>query len=53
VDLDAHRVVVTLRLGTTVSDSTLGQEIRRAGFALRGVTRFARDRTPGSGDRTP
>jgi len=53
VDLDAHRVVVTLRPGTTVSDSTLGQEVRRAGFALRGVTRLARGRAPRREERTP
>lgn len=53
VDLDAHRVVVTLRPGTTVSDSTLGNEVRRAGFALRGVTRFARDRASRGDQRSP
>lgn len=53
VDLDAHRVVVTLRPGMTVSDSTLSREIRRAGFALRGVTRFARDRASRGDQRSP
>lgn len=53
VDLDAHRVVVTLRPGGAVSDSTLGREVRRAGFALRGVTRFARDRAPRGDQRSP
>lgn len=53
VDLDAHRVVVTLRPGTAVSDSTLGDEVRRAGFALRGVTRFARGATPRTDPRSP
>lgn len=47
VDLDAHRVVVTLRPGTAVSDSTLGREVRRAGFALRGVSRLQRAATAG------
>lgn len=42
VDLDAHSVVVTLRPGTALSDSTLDREVRRAGFALRGVSRHQR-----------
>ena len=45
VELDSGLVVLTLRLGTVVSDSVLTAEVRRAGFALRGVTRFNRRRT--------
>lgn len=45
VELDSGLVVLTLRLGTAVSDSVLAAEVRRAGFALRGVTRFNRRRT--------
>ncbi len=42
VQLDSGLVVLTLRPGTAVSDSLLTAEVRRAGFALRGVTRFNR-----------
>jgi hypothetical protein len=45
VELDSGLVVLTLRPGTVVSDSVLTAEVRRAGFALRGVTRFNRRRT--------
>lgn len=45
VELDSGLVVLTLRPGTVVSDSALAAEVRRAGFALRGVTRFNRRRT--------
>lgn len=46
VDLDNHLVIVTLRRGGAVADSTLEREVRRAGFALRGVTR--QRRAPGA-----
>lgn len=42
--LDSGLVVVLLEPGTGVSDSVLRQEVRRAGFALREVTRFPRGR---------
>jgi len=45
VELDSGLVVLTLRPGAAVSDSLLIAEVRRAGFALRGVTRFNRRRT--------
>ena len=45
VHLDSGLVVLTLRPGAAVSDSLLTAEVRRAGFALRGVTRFNRRRT--------
>ena len=45
VELDSGLVVLTLRPGAVVSDSVLTAEVRRAGFALRGVTRFNRRRT--------
>lgn len=45
VQLDSGLVVLTLRPGAAVSDSVLTAEVRRAGFALRGVTRFNRRRT--------
>jgi mercuric ion binding protein len=45
VELDSGLVVLTLRTGTVVCDSVLTAEVRRAGFALRGVTRFNRRRT--------
>jgi mercuric ion binding protein len=45
VELDSGLVVLTLRPGTVVGDSVLTAEVRRAGFALRGVTRFNRRRT--------
>jgi len=44
VELDSGLVVLTLRPGAAVSDSLLSAEVRRAGFALRGVTRFNRRR---------
>lgn len=50
VQLDSGLVVLTLRPGAAVSDSLLTAEVRRAGFALRGVTRFNRRRT-GEGTR--
>ncbi len=46
VELDSGLVVVVLQPGTAVSDSTLADEIRRAGFALREVRRFPRGQTP-------
>lgn len=51
VDLDSGLVVVLLRPGTAVSDSTLADQIRRAGFALRQVRRFQRERGAGSRER--
>lgn len=42
VELDSALVVLTLRRGAAVSDSVLTAEVRRAGFALRGITRFDR-----------
>lgn len=42
VNLDSGVVALVLRPGAGVSDSTLAREVRRAGFALRGVTRFER-----------
>jgi copper chaperone CopZ len=42
VNLDSGLVVVTLRPGGSVTDSTLADEVRRAGFSLRGVTRLRR-----------
>lgn len=48
VNLDSGLVVVLLKPGTTVSDSTLSEEVRRAGFALRGVQRFKREPAGGS-----
>jgi copper chaperone CopZ len=49
VELDSALVVLTLRPGTAVSDSVLTAEVRRAGFTLRGVTRFQRGRAEGNG----
>ncbi|MGH7701061.1 MAG: heavy-metal-associated domain-containing protein [Gemmatimonadales bacterium] len=43
VNLDSGLVVVLLKRGAAVSDSTLTEEVRRAGFALRGVQRFKRE----------
>ena len=48
VHLDSGLVVVLLEPGTAVSDSTLSEEVRRAGFALRDVARFTREKRPGS-----
>jgi cation transport ATPase len=45
VELDSGLVVLRLRPGAAVSDSVLMAEVRRAGFALSGVTRFNRRRT--------
>lgn len=42
VNLDSGLVVVLLREGVAISDSVLAREVRRAGFALRAVSRFAR-----------
>jgi len=43
VELDSGLVVVLLNPGAPVSDSTLSEEVRRAGFALRGVQRVKRE----------
>ncbi len=43
VNLDSGLVVVLLKPGATVSDSLLSEEVRRAGFVLRGVQRFTRE----------
>lgn len=48
VMLDSGLVVVVLKRGTTVSDSTLSEEVRRAGFTLRAVQRFRREPAGGS-----
>lgn len=48
VNLDSGLVVVVLKPGSTVSDSTLAEEVRKAGFALRDVARFTRAKQPGS-----
>lgn len=42
VNLDSALVVVVLKPGRAVSDSTLSEEVRRAGFTLRAVQRFTR-----------
>lgn len=47
VNLDSALVVVLLKPGVAVSDSTLSAEVRRAGFALRGVQRLKREPTGG------
>jgi mercuric ion binding protein len=44
VELDSGLVVVVLEPGATLCDSTLSQEVGKAGFALRGVARFERAR---------
>ncbi len=44
VNLDSGLVVVSLKPGAAVSDSTLAEEIRKSGFALRGIERFDRVR---------
>ena len=48
VNLDSGLVVVLLKPGAAVTDSTLSEEVRRAGFALRGVQRFKREPAGGS-----
>lgn len=42
VELDSALVVLLLQPGGAVSDSVLQREVRRAGFSLRGVSRYAR-----------
>ena len=42
VNLDSGLVVILLRPGAAISDSVLGREVHRAGFALRAVSRFPR-----------
>ncbi len=48
VNLDSGLVVVLLHPGAAISDSVLGREVRRAGFALRAVARLQR-RSPTAG----
>lgn len=48
VMLDSALVVVLLKPGAAVSDSVLAAEVRKAGFALRGVERIAREKKPGA-----
>lgn len=48
VELDSGLVVVLLQPGAAVADSTLAEEVRKAGFALRDVARFTREKKPGS-----
>lgn len=48
VNLDSGLVVVLLKPRAMVSDATLSEEVRRAGFALRGVQRFKREAAGGS-----
>ncbi|MBI4419206.1 MAG: heavy-metal-associated domain-containing protein [Gemmatimonadetes bacterium] len=47
VQLDSAVAIVVLRSGTTLSDSSLAREVRRAGFALRGVERYRRTEASG------
>lgn len=42
VDLDSGLVVILLKPRLTVGDSTIAEEVRRAGFALRRIERFTR-----------
>ena len=42
VNLDSGLVLVLLRPGAVINDSVLAREVRRAGFALRALERFAR-----------
>ncbi|MGH7614399.1 MAG: heavy-metal-associated domain-containing protein [Gemmatimonadales bacterium] len=47
VELDSGLVVLVLEPGAALADSALAREVRKAGFALRHVGRFTRDKKLG------